>query len=433
MRGTFHNLLILFAFVAITACGSSGGDSGSTANSNAPTADGLVEVKAFVSDVRTWGNVISEEARVKNNTFQNQLEIAGNTYDLAGGDLLQALINAYYAARDAYLDGVSEMDLTTYFAAPIVATGTATVSGTSVSVVGIIDGQEINMDITMPNLNETTNMFTFVITGATAKNTYANIKVNSGSVKISYTENKNLLPWFNGTYPSDTFPEPEMIDLSLNASIAENVIVPTKLNPITFDGEITASLWLMHNADGSAYIDEFGYVGYNPDAIMLSGAFADTMSNMYFASFEATMANADSFLPDPAGTKLGETDTNYRDITLSLTLTETLLDLPTAQFTLSADRDGFKSGDVSVSIAYGEKKIDAVLHVDNVDTIKTDPTKGYSGSITITNNAGVQLVLTPSIDDDATALTYNGVTYGYINGSSNSVFIHYYNGDVESI
>ena len=435
MRGIIRKGIMSAVLLALSACGGGGGDGGGSNNTaNAPNEQGLAEVKAFVTDVRTWGTVISDAAKSKHDVFTTQLDMAGSTFDIVGGDMVNALVDAYYAALKAYLDGAN-LDLATYFVASKNASGSAIVSGNSVTVDGSINSQNVKLVIQFPDLSTSATQFTFTVITAEVKNPAAELTAPAGAVPpgvvtITYLTEQNLQPWFDGTNTSDTFPDSETIDIRVAASLTETMTSTT--NPVSFSGSVDISLLVMRDSDNNLYHDASGYVDYNPANIDLSGTLKDLAGNQFAANLNATMNNADTFVPNPPGTPEESAD-NFRDITLSLTFTESLVGLPDAEFTLSADRDGFKSGNASLSIAYDKKRIDVVVNVDNADTITSGSSLLLSGNVTITNDAGVQIVLTPNIADDITHITYKGADYGYITDSSGMMMIHYYTGEIVSL
>ena len=160
-----------------------------TQTESSPTSGSskLKVVKAFVSDVRTWGNIIYEETNWKAKYFQSQISAATMLYDASGPLLEEAFNHALKAAREAYISSGS-VDLAGFFASrSIPASGTATVSGSSVRVVGKINGVDVDIELVFPDeLNATS--FTLVVNHSVVEKSKIRLEISSGEVTLNYGE-----------------------------------------------------------------------------------------------------------------------------------------------------------------------------------------------------------------------------------------------------
>jgi hypothetical protein len=314
---------------------------GLTTTEPSPTTGlGEVEtVKAFVADVRTWGNVIDQEINNSTNTFGDEADMAGVTFDAAGPLLADAFEHAITAAFEAYITGAT-IDLST-FTFPVIdplnptptATGTATVTddGTNTTVVlsGTIDDVTTNFTIVAPSLDNGGNLigttFDVSISGLTIQNASAAITAESGSVGIVYPASVDLTAWVNDTI-TEPFPDPDSGSLELtNVAITE----VDSMDPVSFSGSLSATIVGSKGDTDAVVRDINGFVvQYNPASVSLSGELSNS-ANSFTAHMSATMDNADTFMPLP-GPQVGDVSTgigSYAFSNAGNTLTITTPDL----------------------------------------------------------------------------------------------------------
>lgn len=166
-------------------------------------------------------------------------------------------------------------------------TGTVIVSGTGVTVAGEINGADINMSFTMPELVSAS--FTLALNGTVSVANKANLTIgNRSSANILLAASHDLL---------DEFTEPpafKSADFGLDITIEQGNKDDTNntiADPVKFTGLIEFSGVAIPGTDWED-------LDINPSKLKMSGDFSRTVSGQNFGgSFDATMSNANSFVP----------------------------------------------------------------------------------------------------------------------------------------
>lgn len=267
----------------------------------------LALVKAFVSDVRTWGIIIDQEIQQSNNTFEQQVDSASLVLDMAGPLLDEAMSNLGGVLPDLYFAGPGvNPDLSTHFSPtdpfnPVVAVGTVSVVDSAgmrtIMVDGTLNGIAVAATVEAPPVDAGNSVvgtqFNFNVTRFTVQNAQAINSLESGSIQLTYSQSTDLTPWITGT-SLDPMPDPDSASISMtNATVAEKVAA----DPVSFSGSISFSI-VGSRGDGTEVVrDMFGnVVHYNPQSASLSGVVSNSMNNITM-SMTATMANASTFMP----------------------------------------------------------------------------------------------------------------------------------------
>ncbi|MGD8573134.1 MAG: hypothetical protein PVH98_11800 [Gammaproteobacteria bacterium] len=268
----------------------------------------LETVKAFVADVRTWGNVIDQEINNNASQFKQELDIADVTFDIATPLLTDAFNYGMTAAFEAYITGAATAsnDLSTYFSPsdpidPVTAIGTVYVTETAsesrVVLQGTINDIAIQFTMVAPPAAGNTlsgNDFELVVSNVSVQSASASITAQSGTVTVSYSETTDLTPWLNDA-SGIAFPDPDSgsVDLS-NVAIAE----VDSADPISYSGSLQAEIVGSRGAAGTTVLrDELGnVVQYNPASINFTGNVSNS-TNEISGQIAATMPNAETFIP----------------------------------------------------------------------------------------------------------------------------------------
>ncbi|WP_455207852.1 hypothetical protein [Kaarinaea lacus] len=280
-----------------------------TSTTPSPTTGlGDVEVvKAFVADVRTWGNVIDQEVQNSTSEFQQRVDMAEITFDVASPLLTDAFEHAITAAFEAYVAGASaNTDLASYFTPvdplnPVTATGTITVTeGTTITTV-TLNGQINSIDVSFvahgtpldSNGNLQGTNFELALSNLLVQNTSAIISAESGTVAVSYEMTVDLTPWLDGTLTTD-FPDPASGTLNLtNVAITEIGVT----DPVSYSGSLQAEIVGSRGNEQTVIRDMLGrVVQYNPASIDFTGELSNT-ANSITAHVAASMPNALTFMP----------------------------------------------------------------------------------------------------------------------------------------
>lgn len=305
-------------------------------------------VKAFVSDVRTWGNVIDEETRTETDAFKVQTDAAGLLYDASGPLLEDALSNAVKAAAEARVSGLV-IDLADYFdplhpTKPVTATGTATPTGNSVSVIGVINDVSVNVQIDFP-AELIASSFTATVNSAVVEDDMARLEISGGGVSLSYSESVDITPWLDGTITTG-FPDPDSGTMDLAATITEK----GKADPITLSGSLSLAIVGSKGTGEVVIRDVFDdVVQYNPENLSFEGSVSNTTGDSYSVTFSATMDNAATFMPLP-NLEIGHIHRGLGSYSFSGDNTITIV-LP--DFTLVYDYDGISQVTVTESSSGG--------------------------------------------------------------------------------
>jgi len=282
----------------------------------------LEVVKAFVADVRTWGNVIDQEIQNNTSEFQQRVDMANTVFDTTAPILSEAFELGFTAAFEAYIAGVNANgDLASYFDAtdpvnPISASGTIAVtdntSTTTVVLDGFIKGIRLRFTAEGPQLDASGSLIgtqytlqvrDVLIDNPGASQNRATITAQSGIISVSYAESFpdgiDLTPWLNGTQTgSGSVPNPDSGSYSLTAVTITEVAVA---DPISYSGSLQAEIVGSHGSEPNAPVlrDSLGnVVQYNPASIDFTGELRNS-TNSITAQVAASMPNAGTFLPLP--------------------------------------------------------------------------------------------------------------------------------------
>jgi|GEM_PF-2665343 len=291
-----------------------------TSTSPSPTTGlgDLEVVKAFVADVRTWGNVIDQEIQDNTSEFQQRVDMAEITFDVASPLLTDAFEHGFTAAFEAYVAGATaSTDLASYFnpadPVPVTATGSVTVTentaSTTVSLDGVINGIEVSFIAEGPLLDSNGSLIgtqfvlevsNLLVQNPSASNNQATITAESGTVTVSYADSYpagiDLTPWLDGTQTGNgSVPDPDSGSFNLvNVAITELGVT----DPVSYSGSLQAEIVASKGDTQNVMRDAItnNVVQYNPASIDFSGELSNT-ANSITAHAAATMPNAETFMP----------------------------------------------------------------------------------------------------------------------------------------
>ena len=195
-------------------------------------------------------------------------------------------------------------------------------------------------------------------------------------------------------------------------------------------------------SDGYVYHNTSGPYASLTDALTGSSVLNDAYNNFYYsggyiwidgeggytvditASNFAVDGSVDGVLVDPDFVL--EDSTHWLDASVGLSFNLQLTDLPKASVTISADRTDYQSGNATLTIVYGTRKI--AITGDFTDSTAT-------GSVDVTNQDGVTMTISGAdLDAGTGSITYNGTTYATITSMSNGLTkISYSDGTFETL
>jgi len=485
----------------------------------------LARVKAFVSDVRTWGTVIDKEAGAKGDTFGTQVDLASAAADLSMELVIGPALGSAIDAVFMHITGTTATDLSDYevgqpgdpqFTAGVIAysNGIATITD------GVIDGVTVNVSVQLPADESTVESSLDIdITSATFTSSSSELTINSGTIVINLAA-----PYLIDYAAMDvgTAAEPDVSGGSVSLDVAlkqkqdeSGTVVP----PVTFIGTLSTTLakpvedttgeitWItpatltltgnvsnttgdsldarftanIRNADtfkpvgeldintvrddlvtwaytgntftlvspdvtltiqwdsgtGAATINEMlghgysnSYVATGPytdivDAVIKSGARLSGYSvyGLYVwidgeGGYYVNLDSADFSTDGTANGKLFDPDfvlenaDNWLAGTVGLNFTLQLVGLPEASVNISGDRTAFEAGTATVRIAYGTRRIAITGTFSDVSA---------TGSMTITNQDEVSMVIDGDFEAATGDIKYNGQSYGSITRMDNGL------------
>jgi len=515
-----------------------------------PTTGGtaLARVKAFVSDVRTWGTVIEEETSAKGEAFGTQIDLASTAADLSMELVIGPVLGSAIDAVFMHITGTAATDLSEYEVGfpgdPQFTAGTIAYSnGVATITNGLVDGVTVNMSVQLPadGLTATSNL-TIDITSATLISNSSELTINRGTMVISLAT--PYLIDYEIIDAGSTSAEPDISGASVNLDVMltqkKDESGAMLASSVTFAGTLSTTLAKPVEDDTTGKI-----IWITPATLTLTGNISDTAGNSLDASFTANISNAGTFEPvgdlaidtvrddlvtwayagdtftlaSPDATLTIQWDSSsgaatitemrghgysnryvstgsYTDIvdavarsgsplnwysvyglyawiddeggyfadlgsadfstdgtasgklfdpdfvvedadnwlagTVGLSFTLQLAGLPEASVNISGERTEFKAGTATVTIAYDRRKIVIAGAFSNMSSASRDMSS--TGSVTITNQDSVVMVIDGDFKASTGDIKYNGQSYGSITQMSNGLTkITYIDGTFETL
>lgn len=377
---------------------------------SSPTAadPALVKVKAMMSDVRTWANIIEEETRAKRTVFDSQIRLAADAINIGTDDLGKAFHASIDAAfnfngNDVLAD--YELDTVSFTAGTIVSPETGLIEITG----GDIYGYTVNMTIRLPEDGTSGSSFNLGIVSADITSLENSLTINTGLANIvfasDYTFDYAALE--QGT--AVPLPLTNPVDLTFDLDVEFTQLVDSSgsvlVSPVSFAGTMFFDL------DVIPVINNPERLAALPNRFELSGEINNTQGDSLTASLVINVNNTATFefAEDPVdGGSLTETASNWIDADIGLTFVAQLSGLPEARINITADRTGFEAGNGSITISYGDRQIIISGSTTNMNDIE--------GVVTITNQDSVVLEFYAEDEEQPLngTLSYNGIEYATV-------------------
>jgi len=254
----------------------------------------LDKVKAMMSDVRTWGNVIVAETEARATAFETQVSLASDAIGVFGGadpiDVLDASINAAFD----FINGTGSTDIASYNLGlnPFVS---GTINSTTPGVITIsnagVYGYTANVIINMPEDGTTASSFTLGIVSATIANPNNNLTINNGLANVTFATDytvdyaaidlgTNVLPKATDlTFNLDNVAFTQNVD-SLGAALA---------SPVSFSGTLSFDLDMIPVTNNP--LDDMAL----PKTFNLSGVLSNTLGDSLTATLAGNVTNTATF------------------------------------------------------------------------------------------------------------------------------------------
>ena len=322
----------------------------------------LAKVKAFVTDVRTWGTVIEEETRVKGDAFGQQVDLASDGADMSMDFMVSPAFDAALDAIAMKLEGNTSSDLSSYVTGsfpwdPQFSAGTISNSAGVVTISGgAIEGVTVNMTVQLPEDGATASSFTLGISSASFRSNKTDADITSGTITVNLAT-PYTVDWT--AIDAGTALTPDITDgsISIDVSLTQKqgidlMMMPVALDsPVTFAGTLSATLT-------NPIEDALGDITWiTPSTLNLAGNVSDTAGNSLDANFAVNITNGDTFTPVgelPFGTvKAGLVTWSYTDVSLADGTDDTFT-LVTPEYTLTIQWDsGTQAATVTENWGYG--------------------------------------------------------------------------------
>jgi hypothetical protein len=268
----------------------------------------LDKVKAMVSDIRTWGNVIIAEAGDKASAFSVEVGMASDAVGILGTSAFDAL----GAAIDAAFLFDGRTDLSVYnldfpatppnprqFSSGQI---TSTTPGEIVITDGVFKGYTVNMTVLLPPDGAVDTAFTLGVTSATVVGSDNSLSIPTGTLDVTFSADYTI----NYALPNPPTDLADLIVALPNASFTQykDSGGQTLANPVTFSGTMNADLDPIPVTNVSVQGDTTVLV--LPKTMSLTGAISNGVGDSVDASLVANVTNTGSFqfIGDfaPAGT-----------------------------------------------------------------------------------------------------------------------------------
>lgn len=379
----------------------------------------LAQVKAMVSDVRTWATVISNEVSASGSTFDHQVGLAAEVVSIFGTGNFENTLAAAIEVALAY-DGV-RTDLADYTGLGDFVFDSGTIGSTTAGEItlsnGVINGYTVNMSVLLPEDGMTASTFEFGIGSATIDSVQNTVSINSGAIGITFNEDYTI------DYESaSALPDEANFDFDLDIAYTQNVDSTgvALVSPVTFAGALSFNL----DVAVSAYDSTVVFV--LPTTFNLSGEISNTLGEKLDASLVVNFSDTDvgdfdaprsislsavtpykmSSLAVASPTVADTTLESLIEAEIGLSFLVQLDDLPEASININANRTEFDAGNGEITISYGNRQLSLSASVTSSE---------FDGVLTITNQDGVVLELSLAADGGSLLsgeLSRNAINYG---------------------
>jgi len=388
-----------------------------------------------------------------NATFSSAMPAVGNTVnytsetDFGGTESGSATIAAIQEYQVCNL--TPSTDLADYMDEDepwMSASGTVTITGSDVSVMGTItdDGTDsgtpgtstVEMDYSFPALSGSS--FSVSMDGSVSNGDMATLTIHDTSSASVTLAGSLVLP--NQLLEDTDIPAINSASFALAVTLAQGTVADdgsTVTNPVSFHGDIS----LAGVKSSGSNLDD---MTANPSNLSMAGTFSSQSGKSFAAEFNATMANASTFVP--VDTDGDETTSNWRRLSGNLTFAASHLvwidpndaniveTLPDATIEIEATRTGYEAAEGSVTISYDD--ISILLSASG-----NGATDEFSGSMVVTDTSDaqspVQLTITPNPESDKLqgSVSVGSRVVGSINEdlTDGLLIINYVDGTFESV
>ena len=258
----------------------------------------LDKVKAMMSDIRTWGNVIIAEAGDQASAFSMEVDMASDAVGILGTSAFDALVAAVDVAFlfDEINIGTNLFD---YILDPFnpnlrrFSSGqiTSSTPGEIVITDGVFRGYTVNMTVLLPPDGTVGTTFTLGVTSVTIAGDDSDLSIPSGTLDVSFAADYTI----NYALPNPPTDLADLIVALPNASFIQykDSSGQTLANPVTFSGTMNADLDPIPVTNVSVPGDTTILV--LPKTMSLTGTISNGIGDSLDASLAANVRNTDTF------------------------------------------------------------------------------------------------------------------------------------------
>ncbi|MGW8368138.1 MAG: hypothetical protein ACWGPN_05595 [Gammaproteobacteria bacterium] len=318
----------------------------------------LTKVKTFVSDLRTWGNVVRDELGPSADAFAAEIGLAS---DAAGAAFQFLDEGAMRSALDVivanFYGEVTSGNLVDYgvgfdSGSIVVSNGVYTIDA------GVIDGVTVDLEASIPVEGEADTV-TIGINSATFASSEFDAEIAAGTLTLEfespYVVDYEAIELGTAEIPiANTFGV--VIDISFTQK--QDGLGNDLESAVTFGGAFSTTFFLTQ--------DENGYVIWaTPSILSFDGEIGSSLGNTVAGSFTLNIANAADFEPfddpqlvlDGLGELEGPGEGEWLEATLGLDFSLQLAGLPEAMVNINIDRSSLEEATTTISISYGNRQI----------------------------------------------------------------------------
>ena len=415
----------------------------------------LAKVKALMTDIRTWGNIVTSELESSSQAFEEQIDLTLQAANAINEVLISEL---FYLSADAIAHyNSANKSLNTYyvssprwpngFTSGLInnpSAGRYTIDNATVESASPNGVQTLTLAVNVPVNNTTGQTFTYGIESAQISGPYTDATISEGSFTLNLSQDYTVgMDSDPAAAEAAVLPILESIDINLALSVTqkwnlEGTIAATQASggdeqidvyyedPITFTGQLRASVYpIVENTP-----PEITWLA--PGTLDISGSASNSVTQLS-ARFAANFPNGASFTPVGGGQI--ESPDNYVEVdatpppeepdSLGLSFSLQLEGLPEATVRITGDRTGLQAGNVTTTIAYDNRLLEIATSGDALAGT-------LASAIVITNQDGARLDLDLSHTPLSGTFSYNGVDYASLSETDSGYLkIEYIDGTFE--
>ena len=260
--------------------------------SNTIADPNLDKVKAMVSDVRTWGNVIVAETEARGSAFKAQVVLASDAIVIFGTadpvDVLDASIEAALNFTSGNADISSYvLGLNTFASGTIDSPTPGVITITN----GVVHGYTVNITINMPEDGTIARSFALGIVSATITSPNNHLTINNGLANVTFATDYTV---DYAAINLGTTVLPKATDLTFdleNVAFTQNVDSSgvDLASPVTFEGALSTDLDVIPVINNP--LDDMAL----PKTFNLTGVISNTLGDSVTVTLAVNVTNTATF------------------------------------------------------------------------------------------------------------------------------------------